>query len=195
MASSFKISLVFLGLIFWILHFWYLTDLFFPSPPPPPVFLFNPAFPCNTPLHFIFFPEFLPRWRVLYVLSCQVSLCRDFNSKVSPQEVLLFLIKDRWHSCYFCLLPEINQVYVLAQISFYRVSVLESVLEHEEDLILLFFLMWTRTSVAWVCGWITVLSRKRKCYFYEVLKDECSPIWHCLISHIHFWDFFFFLFS
>lgn len=138
-ASSFKISLIFLGLIFWILHFWYLTDLFFPSPPPPPVFLFNPAFPCNTPLHFIFFPEFLPRWRVLYVLSCQVSLCRDFNSKVSPREVLLFLMKDRWHSCYFCLLPEINQVYVLAQISFYRVSVLESVLEHEEDLILLFF--------------------------------------------------------
>lgn len=66
-------------------------------------------------------------------------MCRDFNSKVSPREVLLFLMKDRWHSCYFCLLPEINQVYVLAQISFYRVSVLESVLEHEEDLILLLF--------------------------------------------------------
>lgn len=51
-ASRFKTSLIFLGSIFWILYFWYLTDLFFPSPPPPSVFLFNPAFPCNTPLHF-----------------------------------------------------------------------------------------------------------------------------------------------
>lgn len=67
-------------------------------------------------------------------------MCRVFSSKVSPQEVLLFLMKDRWHSCYFCLAPEINQVYVLSQISFYRVSALESDLEHEEDLILLFFL-------------------------------------------------------
>lgn len=67
------------------------------------------------------------------------SAVRAFSSKVSPQEALLFLMKDRWHSCYFCLAPEINQVYVLSQISFYRVSALESDLEHEEDLILLFF--------------------------------------------------------
>lgn len=82
---------------------------------------------------------------------------------------------------------------MLSQVSFYRVSALESVLEHDEDLILLLFfkcehVLQLHESVA---GWITVLSRKRKCYFHEDLNEECSPTWQCLILHTHFLIFFF----